>query len=70
MANVYLLLYILLPLPTQGMSRTEACMMLVGVDDTVVELFNNDEKLIRNKVKDSEKDSEGEREHEAEEGYG
>ena len=25
-------------------------MMLVGVDDTVVKLFNNDEKLIRKKI--------------------
>eukprot|EP00092_Neocalanus_flemingeri_P004719 GFUD01005084.1.p1 GENE.GFUD01005084.1~~GFUD01005084.1.p1 ORF type:complete len:416 (-),score=117.14 GFUD01005084.1:751-1998(-) len=52
MAAWFLILSILLPLPglVVSRSRTEACMMLVGVDDTVVELFDSDEKLIRTKV--------------------
>lgn len=45
-----LLLFILTHIPAKVVARSDACMMLVAVDQTVVELFQKDEKLIRTKV--------------------
>jgi len=48
---LYLLLLATFPPVTVTGDRTEACMMLVAVDQTVLPLFQNNEDLIRTKVK-------------------
>ena len=50
MPSVFLSLLLSILLPTELLARTDACMMLVAVDHTVVRLFDNNEKLIRTKV--------------------